>query len=205
MRIHRVLGLWLAVLLAAGVGSPALRAASATNTIIIGTTDRPTVLEPAMSYEFPGWWVIGRTHDFLYNLDPRTERPVPALATDYEVSEDGLTYTFHLRRGVTFTDGAPFNAEAVKFTFERNLKLNGDPVWLIQGIEEIRVVDPYTVQFVLSAPDATFLQKLSFTAPAAILSPNTFTAATVQETQRTTDRTGTIGTGLYRIAQFVPD
>ncbi|HET7559214.1 MAG TPA: ABC transporter substrate-binding protein, partial [Limnochordia bacterium] len=67
------------------------------------------------------------------------------------------------------------------------------------------VVDPYTVQVVLKQPDATFMQKLAFTSPAAMLSPKTVTKETVQETEKVTDVTGTSGTGPYMIAKYVPD
>src|SRR5262245_7286887 len=50
---------------------------------------------------------------------PSATEIIPALAESWEVSEDGLEYTFHLKQGVTFHDGTPFNAEAVQFTFDR--------------------------------------------------------------------------------------
>jgi len=75
----------------------------------------------------------------------------PCLATSWEVSDDGLEWTFYLRKGVTFHDGEPFNAEAVKYSFERTIDLNLGAAYLLSPIESIEVVDDYTVKFVLSS------------------------------------------------------
>ena len=52
----------------------------------------------------------------------RTQQLLPALATEWTMAEDGLSYTFTLRDGVTYHDGTPFNADSVKFTFDRLLQ-----------------------------------------------------------------------------------
>ena len=81
---------------------------------------------------------------------------IPDLAYGWEVSDDGLVYTFHLREGVLFHDGAEMTSEDVKATFDRIIF---PPVGMISprqsvfvAVEEIRTVDPYTVEFVLHAP-----------------------------------------------------
>ena len=81
---------------------------------------------------------------------------IPDLAYAWEVSDDGLVYTFHLRDGVMFHDGAELTSEDVKATFDRIIF---PPVGMISprqsvflAVEEVRTVDPYTVEFVLSAP-----------------------------------------------------
>ncbi|MFR8165265.1 MAG: ABC transporter substrate-binding protein [Enterocloster sp.] len=70
---------------------------------------------------------------------------IPYLAEDYSVSEDGLTYTFQLRKGVSFTDGTPFTAEDVKFTFDY---MKEHPYkWVsVSMVEEASVVDEHTVK-----------------------------------------------------------
>jgi len=55
------------------------------------------------------WWV----------LDPQTLQPIPALAESWDISADGKVYTFHLRKGVTFSDGSAFDANDVKYSFDR--------------------------------------------------------------------------------------
>ncbi len=78
----------------------------------------------------------------------------PRLATSWEVSPDGLTWTFHLRRGVVFHDGTPFDAEAVKGSFLRAMApdtLNPHPEYY-SGIAAVEAVDEYTVRFRLKRP-----------------------------------------------------
>ncbi|MFQ6015776.1 MAG: ABC transporter substrate-binding protein [Anaerolineae bacterium] len=97
---------------------------------------------------------------------------VPLLAKSWEISEDGLEYTFTLEEGVTFHDGTPFNAEAVKFSFERML----DPDVRVpirtpyEPIEKVEAVDPTTVKLTLGQPSAPLLASLSWTT-AGIISP----------------------------------
>jgi peptide/nickel transport system substrate-binding protein len=83
----------------------------------------------------------------------------PGLASAWTVSDDGLTYRFTLNDGVTFHDGTSFDAEDVKFTFDRILaedSVNAQKA-LYTAISEVAVIDPLTVEFTLSRPDGLFL------------------------------------------------
>ena len=109
---------------------------------------------------------------FYQNPDNKLE---PRLATGYEVSKDGLTYTLHLRKGVKFSDGTPFNAKAVKLTFDRALdpKMKVPLRFAIAMINEVTIVDDYTIRINLKYPFAPFVPALSMTlcspiSPAAI-------------------------------------
>jgi peptide/nickel transport system substrate-binding protein len=108
----------------------------------------------------------------LVDLDPVKNEIAPRLATRWQISRDGLTYTFTLRRGVTFHDGTPFNAAAVKFTFERLLdpRVRVPLRFLVTPIKSVEAVDDHTVRFTLSKPTPTFLADLT-TTQHAILSP----------------------------------
>ena len=150
-------------------------------TLVIGTTD--TVgsggLEPAMAFNFYANHVLYQKMQRLCAVEPGTGDIVAELAQSCQpedvVSDDGLTYTFNLREGVTFTDGTPLTAANVAFTFNRNLALDGDPSFLIEGIENVEVVDELTVEFTLGSRDANFLQKISGTNAANIMSFNSIT------------------------------
>ena len=89
----------------------------------------------------------------------------PRLATKYEVSKDGLTYTLHLRKGVKFSDGTPFDAKAVKLTFDRALdpKMKVPLRFAIAMIKEVKIVDDYTIRIELKYPFAPFAPTLSMT------------------------------------------
>jgi peptide/nickel transport system substrate-binding protein len=121
--------------------------------------------------------MIKSLFDALMDYKPGTTDLVPDLATDYEVSKDGLTYTFHLRKGVKFHNGREMVASDVKYSLDRvvnpktqspgagffdNIKgyddVSGGKATEMSGIE---VVDDYTVKFHLKQPDASFLHKMA--------------------------------------------
>lgn len=72
------------------------------------------------------------------------------LVTDYTKSPDGLVWTFKLREGVKFHDGTDFNAEAVKFSIDRNKNMQQGAAYIWDPVKDIQVIDDYTVQFTLS-------------------------------------------------------
>ena len=88
---------------------------------------------------------------------------VPALATEWSTSEDGRTWTFRLREGVKFHDGADFNAEAVKYNFERILdpEIGSPRRSMIEMVEKVEVVDEYTVAITTKTPFGPFLAQIS--------------------------------------------
>lgn len=110
----------------------------------------------------------------------------PQLATEWEESDDGLTYTFHLREGVKFHDGTDFNADAVVYNFERWMNAQDMDRFYMYGsvfggfvgdenhlLESVEAVDEHTVTFTLNNPSPTFLKDLalpafSISSPAAI-------------------------------------
>ncbi|WP_408006979.1 ABC transporter substrate-binding protein [Pseudalkalibacillus sp. A8] len=88
---------------------------------------------------------------------------VPVLAEDYSVSEDALTYTFKLREGVTFHDGEPFNAAAVKANFDRIMDENDDlrAKRNFQYVDRLEIANDYEVKFVLNQPFSAMLNKFA--------------------------------------------
>ncbi len=123
----------------------------------------------------------------------------PELATSWEVSEDGLTWTFNLRDDVTFHDGTPFNAEAVKFHIERLL----DPEWaspnrsLWDHITAVNVVDDYTIQLTTAEAFGPMLNYLAH-GSGGIASP------TAVEQFGKDFVENPVGTGPYRLESFTP-
>jgi peptide/nickel transport system substrate-binding protein len=141
--------------------------------IRFGQNNEPDSLDPARTAQSSAYTVMMAVYDTLAWFDPVSLTFMPGLAESWESSEDGLTHTFTLKQGVTFHDGTPFNAEAVKFSFDRltNPDLQS-PVALskLGPYQETVVVDDYTAQVVLSAPYPGFFDSISQTW-LAIVSP----------------------------------
>lgn len=97
----------------------------------------------------------------------------PHLAEKWEVSPDGLEYTFYLRKDVVFSDGEPFNAEAVKLNMDAILNNKERHGWLdmVNEIKENIVVDEYTYKLVLTHPYYPTLEELGLTRPFRFASP----------------------------------
>ncbi|MEB3846114.1 MAG: ABC transporter substrate-binding protein, partial [Desulfurococcales archaeon] len=116
-------------------------------------------------------YMVGRMiYEYLVELDEHMNIK-PGLATSWEPKNNGTVWVFHLRKGVVFQDGTPFNATAVKVNFDRLLthKLKRSSLFT-PFIKEVKVVDPYTVEFILKKPFGAFLYHLAHGA-AAIMSP----------------------------------
>jgi ABC-type dipeptide transport system, periplasmic component len=97
---------------------------------------------------------------------------LPALARSWDISEDGLTYTFHLATGVTFHDGSTFDAEDVKFSLDRARAIDSINAQkgLFADIASVDVVDPATVKVTLSKPNGLFLLNMAW-GDAVIVAP----------------------------------
>ena len=91
----------------------------ATATMAFGTSADPIVLDGALVSDGESLRAIDQIFEGLVTLEAGGTEVVPGLATDWEISEDGLSYTFNLEEGVTFHDGEEFNAEAVCYNFDR--------------------------------------------------------------------------------------
>jgi peptide/nickel transport system substrate-binding protein len=99
--------------------------AAAGGTLVFGTASDPVVLDGALVSDGESLRVIDQIFETLISLKPGTTELEPGLAESWEISDDGLTYTFDLREGVTFHDGEPFNAEAVCFNYDRWYNFKG--------------------------------------------------------------------------------
>jgi peptide/nickel transport system substrate-binding protein len=141
------------------------------DTIVIGTTDTvQTTLDPADAYDYFAQSVImTNIASGLVEYRPGTTEFVPALATDWSVSPDGLTWTFNLRQGVKFADGTPFDANVVKYSIDREFAIDESSgpfagVGIDTMINKTVVTGQYQVQFVLNEPFSAFLAIVAFQA-----------------------------------------
>ena len=149
--------------------------------LVIGTTDSWSSFEPAWVYSFHDWELFHQCADGLINIKPGTAgETYNALAESYEVSDDGLVYTFKLRPGVAFSDGTPLNADAVLFSLNRIATIDallGENAGFLYtnyaaGVEKI---DDMTVAVTFKAA-YPFARQLVATNPWKILNPNKWSA-----------------------------
>jgi hypothetical protein len=139
--------------------------------LVVGQIAEPQALDPHAVTAVNDFRILMNVYDGLVRYASGTLEVEPALATDWEISDDGTVYTFTLREGVTFHDGSAFNAEAVVFNFDR--MLNEDHPYhdtgpfplsfFFSSIESVEAtwID-MTVTFTLNAPYAPFLSNLAY-------------------------------------------
>ena len=126
---------------------------------------------------------------------------VPGLATDWKVLDEGKRIRFTLRDGVTFHDGEPFNAEAVKFTFDRLLGdegAKGPQRSNYEAIDNVEIVDERTVDFHLKQPDPVLLTKLA--GYGAMIVPPKY----IEEKGEEYFNTHPVGTGPFKFVSYAP-
>ncbi|OWJ65715.1 peptide ABC transporter substrate-binding protein [Inquilinus limosus] len=146
-------------------------------TMTVTYKDDVSTLDPAIGYDWQNWSMIKSLFDGLMDYKPGTTELVPDLAESFEVSADGLTYTFKLRHGVKFHNGRELKAADVKYSLDRVVQPETQSPGAgffdsIQGFEDvskgkakelsgIETPDDYTVVFRLTRPDAPFLHKMA--------------------------------------------
>lgn len=186
LRVLKYLSLVMVILI---VAAPA--AAQEGNTFTFGEFGNPVSLDTAVVTDGISFRTAEQGCETLLAFDGSTTNPVPALATSWTTSEDGLTWAFQLVENATFTDGTPFNAEAVKWNFDR-WRLTDNPEHrdeegqvfeyysaMFNGfdgdsmITSVEATGEFEVTFTLNAPNGSLLNTLampmfSIHSPAAI-------------------------------------
>ncbi|WP_430592187.1 ABC transporter substrate-binding protein [Humidisolicoccus flavus] len=137
---------------------------SAGGTLVYATGDaEPACLDPHVGGNFPQALLSSQFLEPLFGRDEAGEI-LPWLATEWSVSDDGLVWDITLAEGVTFTDGTPFDAEAVKINIEhlQDPATQSSTGYLaVEKVASIEAVDATNVRFTLSTPDAALLESLS--------------------------------------------
>lgn len=171
-----------------------------------GYYDIPT-LDPGATDSGTAECIFMQAYENLTRFKPGTSEIEPQLAKGWKVSDDLKTYTFYLRHGVKFTDGAPFNAEAVKVSIERTLALGKGPSSRLAEIKEVKVIDDYTVQLILKRPSTTFLYSLTAKAGLHIISPKALREHATKDDPWAEKwfATHIVGTGPYKLVEWIPE
>lgn len=181
--------------------------------LIVGRGGDSVGLDPIRHTDGETFKVTENIFDTLVGYAEESTEVVPSLAEKWEVAQDGLTYTFSLRKGVKFHDGTDFNAEAVKWNFERWMDKN-HPMHNAEGyeyyndmfggykgdenhvIKSVDVVDEHTVKFTLNRTLAPFIQNLGMSC-FAIASPKAVEAAGAEGFNEKP-----VGTGPFKFVEW---
>lgn len=167
----------LAVLCSAlGLGGwQSASAATPPDTLVIGKPSDPQTLDPAVTIDNNDWTITYPAYQKLvaYKVEngKGSTEVQGDLAASWSTSADNLVWEFKLKPGNKFDDGAEVNADAVKFSFERLMKLKQGPSGAFPDDMSVSVVDPMTVRFTLKAPYAPFLYTLAHNG-GAIINPD---------------------------------
>ncbi len=146
--------------------------------IIIAQEYTVSTLDPTAATNTGSIRLIANIFEGLVRFNPGTAQIEPCLATSWKVSEDGLTYTFSLRRGVSFHDGIAMDASAVQSSVQRQLASLASGTtsytdFIYAPLDKIKVIDQYTVEFHLKYPYSPFLNNLAMPMAAPVVSPAT--------------------------------
>lgn len=179
--------------------------------VVYAYNDKVTGIDPSIEDD-TGLVVLGAIYETLTYYDARTGEIKPRLAVNWTSNENGTEWIFHLRKGVVFHDGTKFNATAVKISVERArdiyLTTGRGLGYIWDAVEEIEVIDEYTVKFKLNSP-----RKLDLLASAAysayIFSPSVLEKSgaesyTSRELESWFNRGNAIGTGPYMLEYYDP-
>lgn len=166
--------------------------------LVFASSVAPTGFDPAIANDYDSSNIVTNIYEGLLKFDNNSTKLVGALAESYTVSKDGLTYTFKLRHGVKFHDGTDFNAEAVKFNFDRQMPENRTPNMayapvIFDVVKSIDVIDDYTISITLKEVSKPFTRNLAMVFGAPIASPK----ALKENNNNIMDKP--VGTGPYKL------
>lgn len=189
-------------------------------TLVFAGASLAASLDPSQTSDGESFRVLQQVYEPLVDLKPGTvDEIVGVLAESWEGEPDGTEYVFHLKQGVTFHDGTPFNAEAVKVNFDRwqnfpeELQANAYYYGAIMDgfgdgnlISSVEATDESTVTITLREPSPSFLYGITLT-PFSIVSPAILEQTNADDPTASTFGTDVVqgGTGPFKLEEYVPD
>lgn len=175
---------------------------SASATAVIATRFNPQSIDPAIdTTDIPGVLMVG-VYEPLVAWDPVSNKLVPALASRWEVSSDGVTYTFEIRKGVKFHDGSTLTAKDVKVSLERIRRIGQGNSYLLDSVKGIRPLSNFKLQITLSRPFSPFVAGLPLI---YIVSSKAVAKHSKGDDAKSWLRANEAGTGPYRLVAWTPN
>lgn len=172
-------------------------------TLVVASGADAVTLDPQVSFDGQSPLLWRAVYENLLKYEGDTLELVPHLAESFEVSPDGLTYTFKIREGVTFSDGEPLNAAAVKLSIDRQIAVEQGIAFALANVESVETPDDMTVVLKLSAPSDGALSAF-----AGLYAPYIISPKAIAENEQDGDlaqawlRSNMVGTGPYLLDSY---
>lgn len=171
------------------------------STLTIAINADMGTLDPGVSMDNLAWKITYPTYERLVEFDGSSTEVKAGLAKKWELSEDGLKWKFYLEQGHKFADGTDVNADAVKFTFDRILKIGKGPSDTFGVIESVEVIDPYKVEFTLKNPFPPFISTLAANY-GGIVNPKVMDNEKDGDLAQGYLASNTAGSGVYQLSEW---
>ena len=171
---------------------------AAKDVIVVGTTDKIRTLDPANCYDYFSSNILQNVLAGPVDYEIGTANIKPWLFESWDVSDDGLVYTFHIRKDAFFEDGTQIDAEAFKFSWDRVMRLNGDPAFLLTDVvDKVEVADKFTLKVTLKNKFSAFVSVLGYTV-AFPVNPKVYPEDSFYEFEPS-------ASGPYKVAEWIRD
>jgi peptide/nickel transport system substrate-binding protein len=200
--MQKQIALLILFLTLSGISTACGSASQPPQNLVYGLTLSPSGIDPHINASAELGIPLSSVYDTLVFQDPQTGEFVPGLAKHWRISDDGLTYTFFLREDVTFHDGNPFNAQAVKANIDYIIHPDHHSqkaIFMLGPLDDVEILDDFTVAFRLKEPFAPLLDSLA-QVYLGIASP-----AALEKWGPTQYQFHQVGTGPYRFVEYVPN
>jgi peptide/nickel transport system substrate-binding protein len=190
----------IATLFVAGLTLPGQAAQLPKDIMLFASTDSITTWDPSAAYSTESSYMPNIYETLIWVSPPGSDKLFqPGLAVSWRVEDNGLKWTFNLRKGVKFHDGGMLTAQVVKDSIERTMKMKKGAAFIFDPVKEVKVVNDYVVQFILKYA-APFGRIIASANAAWIISPNA-----VEKDRAWFDAGREAGCGPYVLEKWKPD
>jgi len=169
--------------------------------LVVAVNSPTPTADPSIGSSVPHQRILTAAYETLIGIQPGSSDLIPMLATSWEGNEERTSFTFEIRQGVSFHDGAALDAEAVKRAFERTKAIGQGESYLIAAIDQMTVESSHRLRIDLSRPQPEFLYAMT---RMFIMSPAAIDGHAVgDDLARAWFATNSAGTGPFAISEWV--